>query len=211
MPGVRALAVDEAVVLVEPQRGCRHAGPRRDLADRERLSRGSVLASSHLTSTMVEVLPYGRDDCNRDDASRRGQRLDELASRRDAHGQGRRPSHLPGAHRRRRPCRRPRLPARGLRPDPGRAERRPAHVRMAQLEVPRHRWCVRAGRGGRDRSTGRRRRDRRHPGVDHAPRSRGGARPARSSACAAASPRTTRARSRATSCGSCRPAPTRAS
>ena len=32
---------------------------------------------------------------------------------------------------------RPRLPARGIRPDAGRPRRRPAHVRVAQLEVPR--------------------------------------------------------------------------
>ena len=42
---------------------------------------------------------------------------------------------------------------------------------------------------------------------DHPPRSRGRARRARSSACAAASRRTTRARSPATWCGCCRPAP----
>ena len=54
VPGVRALAVDEAVLLVEAQRGCRHAGT----APRPRRSRTSSRPAdlAYLTSTMVEVL-----------------------------------------------------------------------------------------------------------------------------------------------------------
>ena len=60
-----------------------------------------------------------------------------------------RPAPAARAHEHRRVRPRPRLPARGLRAEPGPARRRPADLRVAQLEVRRVDRRVRARRGGR--------------------------------------------------------------
>ena len=93
----------------------------------------------------------------------------------------------------------------------GDARRRPADVRVAQLEVPRRRRHVRARRGGRAHPPGHRRRRRVGGRHDQRAARRRGAPAAPGQPAPRHRATTTSGRSRATSSGCCAPTPTRAS